>query len=159
MKKIVMLAFVVLLTACPKTHDASEGSGSGSGSGLSNPVHGPAAPAAPVVPALVNAPPVPLSQPAADQCPLARLFASKWGKVLGDCSCWTADSVLCSPSPTALVWCEAKSDAKPHCDIAGDWTPRQAGPEVGAGSAAPPQEAKAPAAAAKAAPPVPPGKK
>lgn len=154
MKRIVLLSFVMLmLVACPKTETAkppevpAQGSGSGSGSARALP------PALVALPATGPAAP----SPTPDLCPLAKLFASKWGKVLGDCSCWTADSVLCSPSPTSLLWCEAKPDAKPHCEIEFDWTPRQQ-LDAGSGSAAV-TEGKVSPPPTKTAPPIPPGKK
>ena len=56
---------------------------------------------------------------------LAMDFAVKIGKPLGECQPWTDDSVLCRPSATVLMWCEAKRDGKPHCELAADWTPKQ----------------------------------
>ncbi len=44
-------------------------------------------------------------------------------KITGKCTPWTDDSVLCHMSDTTILWCQASPNAKPHCEVAIDWTP------------------------------------
>lgn len=59
-------------------------------------------------------------------CDRVTTYTTKVGRVLGPCSCWTKDTMLCSPSETSLLWCQAKGDgSKPSCEVSLDWTPQK----------------------------------
>jgi hypothetical protein len=62
--------------------------------------------------------------------------------VLGKCEHWDADSVLCKPNSTSILWCRAAKGEKPKCEMAADWTPQPAAEAQPPAPATQPKRAK-----------------